>query len=756
MLPNEQVYGAASTWIHRLPTSGYAEDNRNFVPAWQTIAGGINAGKLTVNTSLDDSICYAAIAADAPAASVTYFQGSDITNIKENTYVKEDFFVGFSNPYINDVMRINYYDVGDSSFPGSFVYSPVTTLGQSNPNSKIQPLCSVSLKDLVLCVYVIAYNSDFTASTERAYNGYRVQDATNYPNVVQVYGIPYCRLSGLTNRSPLAISNDEFGGVFFCRLNEYDIPVYTGGKIRDYNATAIRQNNDCKILLWGMAEPGGITEAFALGSNYIHRAVGQGGTLRLINDGNNAVYYRPFDLASDWVQRAAASYGCFFTDRTSYAQTLAYASANMRLGTIDEDGLCHGDYTTGDDNRDQPQYSWLSTNESTYNPATPIDPNTYSNATTFNTIGNLASMHKRYVLNAVGVGALMTDLWTISNDFITNPTQDVTYEDKVIDNFLTNNPIDCIVSLERYPLNPIPRGDTLLRNIKYGRITGQAAGYIMPYTSMQYDFQSIEIWPRFGNCFLDYSPYTRLELYIPFCGTTELDPSDFINRNLSVRMYIDFTTGTCTAYILSNSMVVKSVNGECSIKIPVSGIDTTTMQSQIQNAIIQERKAYGQAAGLQYTDMTHLGAKYTPLAGLYDTKSHGFGGKDLSDSIYGKKAAGKIWDLAGAQYNLEHQVAPIHQIGGATAATSWAIDLQCRLLIYSPTGEAVAYKKGLPVLADLTQYAHLNGFAMLADDTLSKYHGFTVITSIDLSGISATDTEQAQIMQLLTSGVYLP
>ena len=754
MIPNEQVYGASNTWIHVYPYDDYHTDNKNYIAAWQTIAGGINGGKVDYSKPLDNSICYAAIAADAPAAGAYFAAGNDLNNTIENLPLKEDFFISQGDFGVGFTTQC-YYDVTDN-FPQKWTYDINSSPLANNPNMALKPLTSVSLKDIVLCIYVVGYNSDYSQSQTSTYNGYKQQYSGSYPNIVCVYGIPYCRIPNSSSRS--ALSNGEsYNFCGFARMGSYNIPN-SSTQIIDYSGS-IAHLGGLIFHIWGIPIGTG-TEYYGNTPNYVYKAYGQGGKFEAHN--GNIFYTRPWGAAyqqhagNDWIRRAAASFGCFFVDRTSYATSAAYASANMCLGTIDEDGLCHGDYTTGSDNTDQPQYSWLSTNESTYNPATPIDPNTYSNATTFNTIGNLASMHKRYVLNAAGVGALMTDLWTISNNFITNPTQDVTYEDKVIDNFLTNNPIDCIVSLERYPLNPIPRGDTLPRNIKYGRITGQAAGYIMPYTSMQYDFQSIEIWPRFGNCFLDYSPYTRLELYIPFCGTTDLDPSDFINRNLSVRMYIDFTTGTCTAYILSNSMVVKSVNGECSIKIPVSGIDTTTMQSQIQNAIIQERKAYGQAAGLQYTDMTHLGAKYTPLAGLYDTKSHGFGGKDLSDSIYGKKAAGKIWDLAGAQYNLEHQVAPIHQIGGATAATSWAIDLQCRLLIYSPTGEAVAYKKGLPVLADLTQYAHLNGFAMLADDTLSKYHGFTVITSIDLSGISATDTEQAQIMQLLTSGVYLP
>lgn len=750
MQPNINVYGAAETWLHRLPLSGYNEDNENFVPAWEDIHGGITAGKLVYNTSIDSSICFAGIANDAPVAGVYTFSDNSYQSPLHSTFDKENFIITYADPERGNVRELGYYDLTDDPFTDLNCYSPVESILSNNPNYYLQPMCSISPKDFVMCVYVVAYDTTYTNVVTETYEDYIASHTATNPHIIQVYATLYSRGSGSNTRSEQDISIFNFGGVTFSRLDPFKIPTF--GDIKDYAASGIRKIGYIQILLWGLAESGGRSISWD-SSNYIHRAYGEG----TIKKSGSYLFMEHDYTGDDWPLRVAASYGLFFTTNTTAAANAAYNSPDMYLGTLDSDNLCHGDYTKGTANEDQPQYDWDSTNSSEYKPDQPVDPNQYSRTTRFNTIGNLATMNKRYVLNGTGVAALLTDLWTISGEFITNPIVDTTYEERVIDNFLTNNPIDCIIKLERYPLNNIPRADTLPRNIKFGRVEGQTAGYIMPYTSMQYDFKSIDVWPRFGNSFLDYNPYTVMELYIPFCGTVQLDPSDFIYRNLGVRMYIDFTTGTCTAYILSNDLVVKSVNGECSIQIPVNGTDSATMASQISNAIIQERKAYTTTAGTQHTDMVHLGAKYNALSGLWDPKGTvSSSGNNLSDQIRSRKGAAKQWDYTAAAYNLEHQIVPIHQIGGSTAATSWAIDLQCRLIFYYPTGAAIRYENNLPRLADLTQYAHLNGFATLANDILSKYHGYTVCSSVNTDSITATEAEKAQIIQLLTSGIYLP
>lgn len=63
MLPNSVFYGNPDEWL-RASTKPYANDNAaNKIPPYSTINGGIASGKLSVNTPLDNSICYAGIAA---------------------------------------------------------------------------------------------------------------------------------------------------------------------------------------------------------------------------------------------------------------------------------------------------------------------------------------------------------------------------------------------------------------------------------------------------------------------------------------------------------------------------------------------------------------------------------------------------------------------------------------------------------------------------------------------------------------------
>ena len=120
MIPNEQVYGAPSTWLHVLPSSGYNEDNKNLIPAWERIGAGITAGKIDYSSPLDNTICYAAIAADSPAAGITFVAGNDISNPVENKPLKEDLFITCGD-YTSGLMTlIPYYDITDS-FPQKYM-----------------------------------------------------------------------------------------------------------------------------------------------------------------------------------------------------------------------------------------------------------------------------------------------------------------------------------------------------------------------------------------------------------------------------------------------------------------------------------------------------------------------------------------------------------------------------------------------------------------------------------------------------------
>lgn len=757
MQVNTNVYGLPETWLHVMPLSGYNEDNKNLVPAWQTIGGGITAGKIDFDNPLDNSIAYAALAADSPIAEINTVVANDTDNPLQTIPDATPIFPALLNVESYGKFTQTYYDLTNNK--DIQIYSPNETLDERNLNKYIQPMCSISPKDVVLKIVVRAYKSDWSEYKTFKYNEYLSGDdmhpytyTVEYPHIYHVYALPYARIENSENRTRQYIDMDNVGGFYIARDCEFDCPTW--GTIRDYALTNLKGGLFNGVHVWGISDVNG-APYWGETPNYVYKCIGAGGTLKKIN--SSIIMYRDYDATGDFVHRAVASFGLFFCDDDDTAENGAYNSNKMMLGTIDEQGLTHGDYTYGTDNETQPQYDWTSTNDSKYNPDAPIDKNTYSAQTTFNTVGNYNGMVNRYVLDGTAVRALSTSLWAVMGDLITDAGGDYANLEGVdYENFLTANPMDCIIDLRKYPFKDIPAkghwSAATQKNINFGKKASSAAGYEFNYTMFEYAFTNVDIFPRFGNCFLDYAPYTTMELYVPFCGTVELNPADFMGHTLKVKMEIDYTTGSCVTYICADNLVVKSVNGTVAIDIPVTGTNSARIMSNLNNAVVSEGAS---RAALEKAKVKNYFTLKGAVAGSMDLYTGGQFG--VTGKLNKAMTAGERWTQKGAEYNLTHQEQPVNVIKSCSSAGGWAIDLQCRLIIYYPDADFITWTNNKPSLNldALATYAHLNGFACLENKRLNNFTGYTVVSEIDLSNCAASETEKQLIRGLLQSGVYI-
>ena len=461
----------------------------------------------------------------------------------------------------------------------------------------------------------------------------------------------------------------------------------------------------------------------------------------------------------EWIMRGAAAYGLFFTDGTPTEypdifaagnDTYRWVNENMCLGVVDENGYTHGDYTRGMANPTAPNFTWLDTTQSPYDPKKPkIPTNDYSSATVFNNIGDLATLTRRYVLNKTAVEHLGRELWQITADMLDDGGGGIDYtnlNDKILDTFLTNNPIDCIVSLQRYPLE-VPKSATPVK-IKLGKAETNVSAYLMEKAAYFYLFQGKTIAPKFADSFLDYEPYTKMELYVPFCGTIQLNPADIIDRDLNVQLVVDFTTGTATGFVMSDDLVIETVNGNIAIDIPVTGIQSATVASQLNNAIANKSNANRQAMQANWGQISIAGV----VRAVYDTPS----------TIINAQIA-DINEKA-ADYELSHQNAPVHIIGSASAVGAWAIDLNCRLIIYYPTGDIIR-SAAVPEWnnTQLAMYGKTTGFACCIESAIGDMGtGLVVGTAPDLRGMvtntngyAATASELDMIRAAISEGVIV-
>lgn len=444
----------------------------------------------------------------------------------------------------------------------------------------------------------------------------------------------------------------------------------------------------------------------------------------------------------DKIMKIAALFGCFFTPTAKYTFNYDMLDNDLYLPILDANGVAHGQYTRGADNANNSLYTVSSIRDIDYNPDTPpkpVDTNTYSVTTGFNTVGNVATTTKAYVINSAGIQGLSKELWTIIDNLIVNPTDIENLYNMTLDTFLTNNPIDAIVSVKKFPLSSVPHGENL-ENVYLGKVQTGAAAYPLAMQQARYNFTSIPIFPKFGNCFLDYAPYTKMQLYVPFCGTIDIDAADFMGRSLSVEMVIDFITGTVTAYVLANELVVTSLTGTCAIDIPITGTEQATVNSAYESAAISERQSRGNWI------MERVGLVTHPVKTL--TKPLTSVAKDVSTQL----------SQAQSTYELTHINIPLRQIGNASPLNSWALEFVCRLIIYYPDGECISFNatnEPSLITDKVESFGAVNGFATVETDTLSSFTGFTQVSDVDLTGISATDTEKEMILSLLQSGVYI-
>lgn len=74
------------------------------------------------------------------------------------------------------------------------------------------------------------------------------------------------------------------------------------------------------------------------------------------------------------------------------------------------------------------------------------------------------------------------------------------------------------------------------------------------------------------NTFMDYSPYTKYELYIPYYGFVELDYNDIKGSEIRIYMIVNYQDGTAKVNICNHtkSYVIKSVTAVIGIKVSIS------------------------------------------------------------------------------------------------------------------------------------------------------------------------------------------
>ena len=272
------------------------------------------------------------------------------------------------------------------------------------------------------------------------------------------------------------------------------------------------------------------------------------------------------------------------------------------------------------------------------------------------------------------------------------------------------NPIQGIISLHVLPYPVEVTGSASVTVL--GAPTGAAGYTIEPF--QEWELGGVRVPYGFDNTFLDYEPYTRVSLYLPFIGIRPLDTDEVMGQAVEVTYQFDNISGACIAFVTVNDSVRYSYAGSCAMGLPIS------QQNWGQSYIAAATVAAGALAG-------GIGA----AAGA---ASHG------AASMAANGVAGAVQGAGGmGALNIPK---PTISRSGSIAGASAAMGVPHPYIIIER-----------PTKASAANPAPVTGLVSGRTLSLGSLSGYNIIEHVHLHGIAATGEELQEIERLLYEGV---
>lgn len=214
------------------------------------------------------------------------------------------------------------------------------------------------------------------------------------------------------------------------------------------------------------------------------------------------------------------------------------------------------------------------------------------------------------------------------------------------------------------------------------------------------------------NNFLDFEPYTSMQLHLPFMPVITLQPSSIYGNGIKIHYTIDIFTGVLSADVM---IIDPGSQGERSREYIL-----TTVQTNIK------------------TDIPIMGnaAQAGIFGGLTSAIVGAMGGKDDTAVIAaGVSAADDLSKISTGSAVGKMSIDGI----GAYMSSRTPFILITRPIPSVPTNK----------------YLSLMGSPSHQDGAVGDFKGFSVFESVDLSSIAATESEKRELESMLKGGVFV-
>lgn len=335
------------------------------------------------------------------------------------------------------------------------------------------------------------------------------------------------------------------------------------------------------------------------------------------------------------------------------------------------------------------------------NPYDPGDPNPFPDDPPFSIADS--GLMSVYIPSNVQLNLLGAYLW--SSNFFSSLVKDM-YADAM----------DVILSLGVLPFN-IPAAGS--RNIMVG---DRDSGVGSNYPSEKYhtlDCGSIHLGTTIG-AYIDYAPYTKGDIYIPFVGMVPLDIDAFMGHDIGLKYKVEICTGAAVAFIMRDSDVWQTFACNLLTPIPLSGGN----YSQMWQTVVSATAALAGA-----------GAAGAAGMGAAATAGEAAEGAQAVSGVSGNaaKASSGIMSAAATKPSIQKS-------NNISVLAGILVNRKPFILLHRPN------------LMLPTDQNKLQGYPSYIKETLSNINGYSRVSSINLSVPGATAREINLIDSILKTG----
>lgn len=276
-----------------------------------------------------------------------------------------------------------------------------------------------------------------------------------------------------------------------------------------------------------------------------------------------------------------------------------------------------------------------------------------------------------------------------------------------------NDPMESILNLA---IMPIEYYNLTPATIKIGNVMTTATGNMLSTPYKIIDFGTINLLEYWGS-FADYSPYTKLSIFLPYVGVQNISVDDVMNGAIQLKAYCDCLTGTIQYMLYSvqnnhrghnHASVLYTWGGNMQYQIPLTASNFSSVVSSL------------------------IGAGSTIAGGIGTAIATG----GVTAPIAIGTATGAISNVMNAKTHVQR--------GGGIGGAVGLFGVQTPYLILERPEEIYP-----------ENYEHTIGIPNPVTDYLKNYEGFVKVNGVHLEIANATENELNDIQRMLKDGVIV-